>query len=414
MTKYRQINVNAPDLFFPNQKPDFTSVIGAVQKALSAGETPFIRPTPWFPAHFTASGQPTYAQFERGCGNLRARGVLRIKIVGPTGTPFPQPALDRDIDRARVVTFYAIPGQTITIQDPGVLRRSPVGFFVGIPGGQSTKHGTLRDMEGRGTTDRPRVSFGGGFTYTANADAPVGSEEEVVFLLIDTSGGGFKQPYDLIPYFDVETHPEYCGFASVPTLKGVTLLSYGQALAAALSPYQSHIAFWCAPVNEPEYRVFWPRRLREEENAPNLQALHDEVIWPFIAGMKGIGSTTLPRFVEGGPDTGSPDVMRWWLNLPRHGRELVTFHAYAWAGEKFPDAIAYKLDNWLKPELDAVGWHGSVFITELGDMTGTDATNSVGVSSMTPEKWQAVLPILKARPWITAAYNGSTDLVEEI
>lgn len=404
MTNYRQINVNASTFFSGT-----SDILDSVKKAIAAGETPFIRPSSFFPRNFTLTNQPAYEQFEQGCSNLRARGVLRIEIVHPL-MPVGSTKPEQNTDRARVVWFFAKPGETITILDPGVLLRSPTGYFVGISGGQSTKFGVLKDAQGRGAPDSPRVNFGGGFTYTANPDAPVGAQEEVVFLLIDTSGGGFKQPFDLLPYFDPETHPEYCGLNNVPALNKGSMLGFGAVLASALKAYSDKIAFWCAPVNEPEYRVFWPRRWKEADNAPNLEALYDEVYWPF---MDGVAKVLWRDAMYAGPDTGSPDVLAWWLGLPRMGRDIVTFHAYSWAGETFPDSIAFKLDNWLKPQLDGAGWKGKVYLTELGDIsTGVAAVGQVG--GFTEEKWKAVIPIIKARPWITGAFNPMTGLVEEL
>src|SRR5205814_112563 len=139
--------------------------------------------------------------------------------------------------------------------------------------------------------------------------------------------------------------PEYCGLHTVPGINKAKMLGYGDTLARALQPYASKIGWWCAPVNEPEYRVFWPRRWKEEENAPNLDALYDEVFEPFVSGVRRV----LWRDAYfAGPDTGSPDVLSWFLVNPLFGRTLdvVTAHVYAWAGETFPDAIAWKLDNW--------------------------------------------------------------------
>lgn len=406
---YRQITVDATR-FFDVTSGHGREILDGVKAAIAAGESPFIRPTSFFPASFTLTGQPAYETFEKGCSNLRARGMLRITIAHPlaAGGPPPSAQLNQKTDRARVLNVYATPGQTIDVADPGVMLRSVAGFWCGIPGGQATKYGVLKGHDGKGTVDRPHVDLGGGFIYTANHDAPIGAVEEVVFLLIVPDK--WTQPFDSIPYFDPETHPEYCGLHTVPNLNKGMMKGYGDTIARAFEPYKDKIAWWSAPVNEPEYRVFYPRRRSEEDNAPDLDALYDEVFAPF---MDGLNRVLWRDAMYAGPDTGSPDVLRWFLAQPRYARDIITFHVYSWAGETFPDAIAFKLDNWLKPQLDGVGWHGKVILTELGDLAA--GVGAVGTSGgFTKEKWDAVLPILRARPWISAAFNPLTGLVEEI
>jgi len=409
--KYRYVAIEGQSV---NPSPGvwkLDDTVASVKAAVDAGDVPYVK-LMWAPAHWTTTNEPAYMPYERGCSSLRFQSVLRIHITDadpksplePPGTAAnaTTPVPDRATDRARVATFYCKRGAKIRVGAPGAMWRSPSGFLAGLPGGEHVQHGQLTRSD---SDTRPGVNVDGGFCYTNDG---TGDLEEVRFNLIDPVT--FQQPYGALPYFDTNTF-SYCAFGKTPGMYPPVMFEAGYRIATALAPFADKIAFWQC-WNEPEYRTFYPCRLKnDEDNSPDLARLQREIIAPFAAGVRSVN----PNANFSGPETGSPDILQWWLALAG-GKDAAaaTLHVYAWSGESFPAVIGDKLDQWFRPLFDRAGWNGPVILTELGDLSASDGSGNIGQDSMNAAKVAAVWPLLQARPWVTAAFRSDTGLVEAI
>lgn len=296
----------------------------------------------WLPAHATG-GVPAYAEYTAGCTEWDIHSRVFFEIGD--GPQFDnggktRPGIARS-DRYRVPR-----GGTITIPAPGVLGNDDARLIASVTK-EVPRHGSWT------------LNMDGSFTYKHD-----GSDAKTDVVGYWTWG---------LPHNSMAIHFEWEQYEYCRNPPRLDVPKFQAFVRRFVERYKDDVEYYGFG-NEPEYGIYWPPRRWEfgNEHVPDLNRFIEDGSAPFAVVIREGDPTA--RIV--GPETGSPDVLKDLLAKERASGsrwyDVVSVHAYSW-GEKMPEAIARKIDEWFVPVMNEYGEGRKLWLSETGpDGLGTE------------------------------------------